>query len=62
MAVSESTTRDHSLGFAQRARPLAAIASVVLVTLIRVNAQDALFKSGVDMVPQIGRASCRERV
>ena len=51
MAVSESTTRDYSLSLAPRARPFSAIASVVILTLIRVNAQDAPFKSGIDMVP-----------
>lgn len=51
MAASESTTGDPSLSFAHRAQPLSAIAAIVAVTLIRVHAQDAVFKSGIDMVP-----------
>lgn len=51
MAASESTTDDHSLSFAHRARSLSALVAVVAVTLIRVNAQTAVFKNGIDMVP-----------
>jgi Ca-activated chloride channel homolog len=51
MAGTDSTTRVDSLGLMRRARSLWALSAVVLATLIQVNAQDALFKSGVDMVP-----------
>src|SRR5262245_30596470 len=51
MAGADWTRRVQRLGLMRRAQSLGTLSAVGLATLIQVHAQDARFKSGVDMVP-----------
>jgi Ca-activated chloride channel family protein len=51
MAATGSGTHVHTCSRARHARLVVAIAGVVIAALIRLDAQNAVFKSGIDMVP-----------